>query len=71
MSSEQVDNLDRGESNVLQTLKDLLSGVGGLGHEVVGRGTRDVGAASQKLETRTANAVRDADGTGELDAVTG
>ena len=71
MSSEQVDNLDRGESNILQTLENLLSRVGGLRHKVVGRGTRVVGAASQKLETRTANTVGDADGTGELDTVTG
>ena len=71
MSSEQVDNFDRGESNVLQTLKNLLSRVGGLRHEVVGRGTRDVGAASQELKTRSANTVGDADGTGELDTVTG
>ena len=68
---EEVDNLSGGEAGIAHASEDDVVRVRRLGDEQVGRGQREVRAASKELQARATGAVRDADSASELDAVSG
>ena len=65
---EEVDDLGDREARVLETVEDLARRVRRLGHEQIRRRLRHVGASREELQARSTSAVRDTDGTSELDA---
>ena len=65
---EEVDDLDRGEAGVAHAREDLVVGVRRLGNEQIRRRLGDVRAPDEELQARSTSAVRDTDGTSELDA---
>lgn len=71
MRDEEVDEVGRGEAGVTHAREDLVHVVLGLRYEAQGGGVRRVRATCEELETGSTRAVRDGDGTGELDEITG
>lgn len=69
MRSKQCDNLVRSETSVLESGKDLVGIVEWLRDQQVRRGRFRFRAAQEKVELRSTRAVRDPNGTGELNAV--
>ncbi len=69
MRSKQCDNLVRGETGVLESGEDLVGIVKRLRDQQVRRGLFRFRAAQEKVELRSTRAVRDPNGTGELNAV--
>ena len=66
---EKVDNLGGGEAGIAHASEDNVVRVRRLGDEQVGRGQREVRAASKELQARATSAVRDADSASKLDAM--
>lgn len=68
---EEVDKVGGREAGIGHTREDLVHVVLGLGDEAQGGGGGRVGATSKEFKAGSARAVRDGDGTGELDKITG
>ncbi len=69
MGREEVDEVRGGETRVTHTREDLVHVVFGLGDEAQSGGVGRVRAACEELQARGTRAVRDGDGTGELDEI--
>ena len=69
MRGKKVDDLQNGEASIGEAVEDLVGRVGWLRDEQVGRGHGVVVATGEELEGGAAGAVRNADSTGELDAM--
>lgn len=67
---EEVDEVSRGEAGVTHAGEDLVNIVLGLGDEAKGGGDSRVRAAREELKTGSTRAVRDCDGTSELNEIT-
>ena len=67
---EEVDQVGGGEASIGHTREDLVDVVLGLGDETQRGGVGRIGTTSKELQARGTRAVRDGDGTGELDKIT-
>ena len=67
---QEVYYFDWGETSVTHTREDLVDVVVGLGDEAQSGGVRRVRASREELQARCTRAVRDRDGTCELDKIT-
>lgn len=68
MRDEEANKLLRGEASILKARNELVSSVVRLGYQEVGGRLRVVRTTSQESEAGTTCAVRNTDGTRELNA---
>lgn len=69
MRCQKISNFVGGEPSITHTCEDLIYGILRFRDGLVRRREGEVGTACEELQTRTANAVRNTNSTGELNTV--